>query len=143
MAQDAVDNAVFVAGGKKLACKTKQLPIGNWQKPLDKTVRLFEYGNDAAVIRSWMQQPNWAELIHPNYSYTKAEIRWHVEAEMAMTVEDVLARRIRLLFLDAKAAMEAAPIVAALMAELLQKDQHWQETQVNSFRVVAQQYLLS
>lgn len=143
MAQDAVDNAVFVAGGKKLACKTKQLPIGNWQKPLDKTVRLFEYGNDAAVIRSWMQQPNWAELIHPNYAYTKAEIRWHVEAEMAMTVEDVLARRIRLLFLDAKAAMEAAPIVAALMAELLQKDQHWQETQVNSFRVVAQQYLLS
>lgn len=143
MAQDAVDNAVFVAGGKKLACKTKQLPIGNWQKPLDKAVRLFEYGNDAVVIRSWMQQPNWAELIHPNYAYTKAEIRWHVKAEMAMTVEDVLARRIRLLFLDAKAAMEAAPIVAALMAELLQKDQHWQETQVNSFRVVAQQYLLS
>lgn len=143
MAQDAVDNAVFVAGGKKLACKTKQLPIGNWQKPLDKTAPLFEYGNDAAVIRSWMQQSKWAELIHPNYAYTKAEIRWHVEAEMAMTVEDVLARRIRLLFLDAKAAMEAAPMVAALMAELLQKDQYWQETQVNSFRVVAQQYLLS
>ncbi len=143
MAQDAVDNAVFVAHGKKLACKTKELSIGNWQKPLDKTAPLFEYGKDAATIRLWMQEPKWAERIHPDYAYTKAEIRWHVAAEMAMTVEDVLARRIRLLFLDARAAMDAAPAVAALMAELLQKDKHWQETQVNSFRVLAQQYLLS
>lgn len=143
MAQDAVDNAVFVAGGKKLSSRTKELPIGNWQKPLDKTDRLFVYGKDASIIRTWMQEQKWSELIHPNYPYTKAEIRWHVEAEMAMTLEDVLARRIRLLFLDARAAKEAAPIVATLMAELLQKDQHWQQTQLNSFRTLAQQYLLS
>jgi glycerol-3-phosphate dehydrogenase len=38
---------------------------------------------------------------------------------MAMTVEDVLARRLRLLFLDGRAAIEVAPQVATLMAQEL------------------------
>ena len=51
--------------------------------------------------------------------YTVAEVVWAVRYEMARTIEDVLARRIRILFLDAKAAIEAAPKVAEIMAQEL------------------------
>ena len=61
---------------------------------------------------------------------------------MAMTVEDVLARRTRALILDAKAAIEAAPTVASLMAEIMNKDERWATQQVDDFKKIAQQYLL-
>ena len=61
---------------------------------------------------------------------------------MALTVEDVLARRTRLLFLDAYAAIEAAPLVAEAMAAVMQKDKSWINEQVASFTELAKQYCL-
>jgi glycerol-3-phosphate dehydrogenase len=58
-------------------------------------------------------------------------------------VEDVLARRTRILFLNAQAAMEAAPTVAQLMATLMNKNEDWKLQQINNFNVLAKQYLLS
>jgi glycerol-3-phosphate dehydrogenase len=72
----------------------------------------------------------------------QAEVIWAVRHEMARTVEDVLARRVRLLFLDAQAAMEAAPLVAALMAAEIEKDGQWQKEQVAAFNSLATAYLL-
>ena len=60
---------------------------------------------------------------------------------MARTVEDVLARRTRALVLDARAALEAAPEVAALIAAELNEDAAWQERQVAAFRALAAGYL--
>ncbi|WP_438945959.1 glycerol-3-phosphate dehydrogenase/oxidase [Sediminibacterium sp.] len=58
------------------------------------------------------------------------------------TVEDFLARRNRLLFLDARAAIALAPAVA----NILQKELHWtnehREAQVQSFVQLAQQYIV-
>jgi glycerol-3-phosphate dehydrogenase len=34
-----------------------------------------------------------------------AEVAWAIRYEMARTIDDVLARRVRLLFLDARAAI--------------------------------------
>ena len=62
---------------------------------------------------------------------------------MAVTVEDVLARRTRVLFLDAMAAMQAAPTVAKLMAGEMNKDEQWIQQQIESFNALAKQYLLS
>ena len=45
-----------------------------------------------------------------------AEVVWAVRHEMALTVEDVLARSMRALFLNARAAYAMAPTVAGLMA---------------------------
>ncbi len=74
------------------------------------------YGSDAAGIRGLMAQfPALGEQIHPEYPNTKAEVVWMVKNEMALRVEDVLARRMRILFLDAQAAMEMAPTVAKIM----------------------------
>jgi len=61
---------------------------------------------------------------------------------MARTVEDVLARRHRALLLDAKSARESAVVVARVLAHELEKDQEWQDAQVESFRELAAGYLL-
>jgi glycerol-3-phosphate dehydrogenase len=68
---------------------------------------------------------------------------WTVKNEMARTVEDVLARRLRLLFLDAAAALRAAPRVASLVAAELGKDKTWEGDQLAQFTKLAKQYLLT
>ncbi len=57
-------------------------------------------------------------------------------------LEDVLSRRIRMLFLDARAAIQAAPGVARLMAEEMGKDENWQQEQLQNFNTLAEGYLL-
>jgi glycerol-3-phosphate dehydrogenase len=61
--------------------------------------------------------------------------------EQARTVEDVLSRRTRALLLDARAAIEASPKVAHLLAKELGRDKAWAEAQVASFTELAQGYL--
>lgn len=68
------------------------------------------------------------------------QVKGFIKNEMARTVEDVLARRLRLLFLDAQAAIDAAPAVAAIMAKQLGRDEHWQQMQVKEFRTIANNY---
>jgi glycerol-3-phosphate dehydrogenase len=61
---------------------------------------------------------------------------------MARTVEDILARRQRALFLDARAAIEMAPVVAEILAGELGKDAEWQHKQVEEFTELAKGYFL-
>ena len=61
---------------------------------------------------------------------------------MARTIEDVLARRVRVLFLDAKAAIEIAPLVATILAKELNKDNDWKQEQISNFIEVASQYVI-
>jgi glycerol-3-phosphate dehydrogenase len=53
-----------------------------------------------------------------------------VRAEIALTVEDVLARRTRALLMDARASVNAAPQVAKLLATEMGRDEAWQQEQV-------------
>jgi glycerol-3-phosphate dehydrogenase len=62
---------------------------------------------------------------------------------MARTVEDVLARRTRALFLNARAAIEMAPRAAALMARELGRDAAWEAAQVEAFNRTARGFLLA
>jgi glycerol-3-phosphate dehydrogenase len=105
---------------------------------------LNAYGSDAPAIRALQQaSPTFAERLHPDYPYTAAEAVWAVRHEMAMTVEDVLSRRIRLLVLDARAALYAAPKVAELMAAELGKDQKWIRTELEDFSKIARKYMIT
>ncbi|WP_437206688.1 glycerol-3-phosphate dehydrogenase/oxidase [Planctomicrobium sp. SH664] len=65
-----------------------------------------------------------------------------VREEMARQVEDVLARRARLLFVDAPAALSAAPRVARVMARELGRDDSWINQQLEQFEAVGRQYLI-
>ena len=66
---------------------------------------------------------------------------WAARFEMAHTVEDVLARRTRALFLDVRAAIEAAPAVADLLAKELGRDAAWKARQLEEFGEIARGYL--
>ena len=65
---------------------------------------------------------------------------WAVREEMARTVEDVLARRVRILFVDARRAVQAAPRVAQLLAAELGYDEVWERAQVEQFTRLAEHY---
>ncbi len=84
----------------------------------------------------------WKEALDPRLPYIGAEVIWATRYEMARTIEDVLARRTRVLFLDARAAMDMAPAVARLMAEELKRDAVWEKEQIVSFLAVAKNYLV-
>ena len=143
MAKDVVNNAAFVAKLPKTECVTDELKIHGYIDKVDTNDVLHYYGCDAEKIKQ-LQNENTLlkEKIVDGLPYTKAEVIWAVRNEMAMTVEDVLARRTRLLFLDARAAETAAPVVAQLMAEETRQDDIWKEAQIKSFYEVAENYIL-
>ncbi|KAL1998408.1 hypothetical protein VTN02DRAFT_6231 [Thermoascus thermophilus] len=71
--------------------------------------------------------------ISPLYPFVDGEVRYAVRHEYAQTAVDVIARRTRLAFLNAQAALEALPGVIDLMAEELKwdskrKDLEWTES---------------
>ena len=71
--------------------------------------------------------------IAPLYPFIDGEVRYAVRHEYAQTAVDVLARRTRLAFLNAQAALQALPNVIDLMAEELnwdskRKDVEWKES---------------
>jgi glycerol-3-phosphate dehydrogenase len=142
MAEHAIDKAAKIAELKISACKTKNLRIHGCGEVESKN-HLSGYGTDANAIKKMMEDDILlAEKIHPSYAYTKAEVKWVIQNEMAITVEDILARRIRLLFLDANAAMEAAPIVAQILTLLTNKNEAWEKQQLEEFNKLALHYLI-
>ena len=111
---------------------------------LEKFGHLSFYGSDAPAIQELMRrEPELAQPLTEALPYVGAEVVWAVRHEMARTVEDVLCRRTRALFLNAKAAMEAAPKVASLMAHELGYDANWESKQLAAFQQVARHFKLS
>lgn len=142
MAKDAVNNAAFVAKLPVVKCRTRRLRLHGADDSVVYGSPLSVYGTDAAQIIQMMHDtPSLAERIHPTYPYTKAELVWSVNHEMAMQVEDILARRSRMLFTDARAAIESAPLVAELMAVQLGEGPDWVREQVVTFTELASGYL--
>jgi glycerol-3-phosphate dehydrogenase len=143
MAEETVDLAIKTAGMARRPCVTKTIPLHGFHEAVDWKNPFFVYGSDAHAVKSLAREnPAWKEILHQNLPYIAAEIIWATRCEMARTVEDVLARRTRALFLDARAAMEMAPAVAKLMAVELRKDEVWEQEQVVSFLSVAKHYLI-
>ena len=144
MAEDTVDAAISFANLAPQKCVTANLPIHGSAPDVDRADYLYVYGSDReALLKFADENPAWSQKLHPAYDFTQAEVIWAVRNEMARTVEDVLARRLRVLFLDAKAAIEMAPVVAGLMAEEMNHDASWKGQQVAAFNKVAKGYLLT
>lgn len=144
MAQDTVDKAISVVGLAKKECVTAQLKIHGFKKSIDQHNHLYVYGSDLAALKELMAtSTEMTEKLTQGYEYTKAEVVWAVRNEFARTVEDFLARRSRLLFLDARAAIAAAPAVAKTMAKELGKDETWINQQITEFTNIAKGYILT
>ncbi|HEY4650574.1 MAG TPA: glycerol-3-phosphate dehydrogenase/oxidase [Pontibacter sp.] len=141
MAEDTMGEAIRVGQLPAKSCATANLKIHGYAEPT--ASHLSVYGSDAAGIRALIsKQPELAQKLHPDFPNTQAEVVWAVKQEMARTVEDVLARRMRVLFLNAKVAIDMAPAVAATMAAVLGRNDEWRQEQLHSFIKLANQYLL-
>ena len=98
---------------------------------MNQTQGLHSYGTDAPSVAALPGGDVWL-----TEGLSEAMVRFAARFEYARTVEDMLARRSRLLFLDARKAAEIAPQVAAILTEELGRDVH-----LNDFMALAQQYL--
>lgn len=115
MAEDVVNKAIGIGGLPAKLCVTKTLAIGK------------AAADGIKVLRS-------------DYTVTEKDIKYFIQEEMAVMVEDVLARRTRVLLLDAEEALDRAQEVAETMAGIMGEDVIWVEAQVKSFETLAKQY---
>src|SRR5437763_85005 len=144
MAEDCVDQAATLAQLRERACVTRDLRIHGFSSGPKPGGPLAMYGSDAEKIRALLEKnPALGERLHPEHPYVKAQVVWAAREEMARTVEDVLARRTRALFLNASAALEMAPAVAELLASELGWTDQTKVSQLSDSRAVARNYLPS
>ena len=128
MAEDAVDHAIVLAALDERPCATRELRI---------------HGSDTTLIEALIRDgPDLASPLHEALPINRAQVVWAAREEMARTVEDVLARRTRALFLNTAAALAMAPVVAHLLAQELGRDASWEQAQTAAFRAVAVHFAL-
>ena len=113
MAEDAVDHAIVLARLDERACVTRELAIH----------QSVSYEDELTIPAE--------RIIHA------------ARNECARTVEDVLARRTRALFLNVKAALAMAPEVARVLARERGRDKAWERAQVAAFREIAAHFMVS
>lgn len=143
MAEDCLEHAVVLGGLPDKPCVTAQLRIHGAPASNPSAGPLGVYGSDAARIEELASQlPALASPLHPALPIIGAQVVWAVRQEMARTLDDVLARRTRALFLNAKAALDMAPAVAELMATELGRNSSWQETQIEAFTKIAMCFMV-
>jgi glycerol-3-phosphate dehydrogenase len=143
MGEDALDHLAEVGHLPPKPSRTAQLRLhGYLENAGDAPERV--YGSDLAKIKSLAQEdPRLGQPLHGRLPYMGAEVVWAARFEMARTVEDVLARRTRALFLDARASVEVAAATARLLARELGRDDAWEEEQVRQFTKLAEAYVLA
>lgn len=139
MAEDAVNQAAALAGLKSAPCTTRTLHLHGHAAA--ESGPLVAYGSDAAQIKELASNvPELAQPLDSQLPYIAAEVVWAARKEMARTLDDVLARRIRALPLNASASVRMAPAAAKLLARELGKGDAWINAQIESFRELASQY---
>ena len=143
MAEEIVDLAIKEGSLDSRKCVTKDMKLRGYLENVDRSNWDYVYGTDIKGVQEIVSKnPEYSTLLDANYTFTEAHVIWAVREEMAQTVEDILARRVRALFLDARAAIKMAPRVAELVAKELGKSEEWQKEQVKEFNELAKDYLL-
>lgn len=141
MAEDCVNQAATLGRLPERPCLTRELRIHGFEAEAGGHGHLRVHGSDApAVLELARAEAGLGERLHPSLPYLGAEVVWAARREMARTLEDVLARRTRALFLNARAARETAPRAAALLARELGWDAAREAAEVAGFRRLAAGY---
>ena len=143
MAEDCVDHATVLGRLEERPCVTRELRIHGHHASADAFGPLAAYGADAeGVLELMRSRPELAVPLHPSLAVNGAQVVWAARHEMARTVEDVLARRTRALFLNSRAALAMAPAAARLLAAELGRDEGWEQDQVAAFGRTAASYVV-
>ena len=141
MGEDTINTAALVGGLMEQKCKTKKLLLHVYDENADINDPLHVYGADRQKIVS-RGKPQDNDSLSDEFYISKNLILWSIENEMAIHIDDVLARRVRCLFLDAKETIRIAPEVAGIMAIALNKDDQWIAQELKIFNEISQNYIL-
>ncbi len=144
MAEDTIDKAIAMNLVEHRKCVTKHLKIHGWRPEPDLTNHYYIYGSDESAVHALEQEfIMLKDKISPKYDYTLGEVVWAVRHEMARTLDDVLARRVRLLYIDAREALRVAPEVAKVMAMEMHKSLSWVDEEVERFKGIAKNFIVN
>jgi len=144
MAEDCVDHAMVLGRLAERPCATKDLHVHGFHRRAEQFGPLADYGSDAVGLEELIRaRPDFATPLHEALPICGAQVVWAARCEMARTVDDVLARRTRALFLNAKAALAMAPAVARLLATELGRDEAWQQRQLAEFADIVSGYVVT
>jgi glycerol-3-phosphate dehydrogenase len=141
MAEDTINKAIKSGRLDERRCVTSDLGLAS--PDLNKnTGRLRIYGDKAYEIDKMIREkPELGRQLDPRLPYTEAELIWICRNEMPVNLEDLLARRTRALFLDARASAGIAAEAARIMASEMGFDTPWQKTQTESFERLVVNYI--
>jgi glycerol-3-phosphate dehydrogenase len=138
MAEDAVNSVAVHARLPARPCVTRERRLHGYHQEGESLGALAAYGSEAPALRDLARErPEFASPLHAALPILGAQVVWAARHEMARTVDDVLARRTRALFLNCTAALAMAPEVARLLAAELGRDAAWQEDQLAQFQKIA------
>jgi len=141
MAEETIDRAIREGFLSKSECHTSNLKLTSLTEA-NNSGRLHIYGNHYPEIEAMISaDPELGVPLNPRLPYTRAEVLWICRNEMPAGIEDVLARRTRSLFLNARASAEIAPQVAELMAGEFGYDQKWKSDQVAAYQSLVKNYI--
>ncbi|MBT6128068.1 MAG: glycerol-3-phosphate dehydrogenase/oxidase [Flavobacteriaceae bacterium] len=139
--EDTINTASVVGDLKEKKCKTKKLLLHGYDDDSPTGDPLHVYGSEREKILS-MGKPEDNDSLSEKFYISKNTILWGVQNEMAIHLEDVLARRVRCLFLDAEETLRIAPKVAGIMAIALEKDENWVAQELKQFKTLSKNYIL-
>ena len=151
MAKDVVDRVV-ARDGRRARCRTDEIPLGSTRPveqvraevlpaaaalALDERVALGlvrQVGERAhEVLGLVAADPSLGQLLSPSAPHIAAEVVHAARAEGAVTLDDVLSRRMRLSLRAKDAGLPAAPLAARLLAAETGHDDAWATAQVAAY----------
>ncbi len=141
MAEETINKAIKAGFIVKRKCVTSTLRLISNVNSCNNN-RFKIYGDGASEIeRMISENPSLGVPLDHRLPYTRAEILWICRYEMPQTIEDMLARRTRSLFFDARASSDIAAVIAALMAEEQGRSMIWQKEQLESYNKLVMNYI--
>ncbi len=139
IAEDAIDAAISINKLKKKKCRTEKTKLFGYKKNIDWSDHMHVYGSLKKKVESLGGKEDNKSLSSKFY-ISNNMIKWSIIHEMAITLEDILARRTRCVFLDSNESKRIAPCVAKKMAEILEKDQVWIDSELKNFNKLIKNY---
>ncbi len=146
MAEQTVDIAMETVGLEARPCVTHELHLHGYDAASGQTAGLPDarraYGSDRVELEKIERADRFlAAPMHERLPITPSQVIFAARAEMAKSVEDVLARRTRCLLLDARASMEIAEETARLMGHELDWSADEAAASAAAYCVIARGYL--
>ena len=141
ISEDAIDTAISINKLKKKKCKTKKTKLFGYKKKVDFSDPMHVYGSLKKKVES-LGGIDDNNSLSTKFYISNNIIEWSIIHEMALTLEDILARRTRCVFLDSNESKLIAPSVAKKMADVLEKDQEWIDSELKNFNKLIKNYTI-